>query len=147
MPESKSPKVYFGVQTKEKFYLPDTNEEQWIEVRKLAQAGKNNYNNSIGELSKINVTINDDGTKTFDMIPDPTKMGMIDKKKIDASVVGYNVYVQNEDGQSELKTGFEQTVWDKIYDTMDGDIADGLLKLIIKLNPFMDVSPKSEKKI
>jgi hypothetical protein len=135
-----APKVFFGVEQKEKYYLPETNNEQWIEVKKMKAAKKSEYFNSIGEMSKVNKR--DDGK--LDFIPDPTKIGMLNRKLIDLSVVSYNVYMLDEKSEPKLETGFDINVWNKLYETMDEEIENGLIGLIYKLNPSLGTS--SEKK-
>lgn len=135
------PKVFFGVEHKEKLYLPETNNEQWIELRKFSAAKRAEYFNSIGELSKA--VKSEDGK--YEFVPDPSKIGLLHRKMIELSVCGYNVYVM-ENGEPKLESGFDSAVWEKIYSTMTDDIESELLKLIYKLNPSLGVTEEKKNK-
>ena len=140
------PKVYFGVDHKEKYYLPDTNNEQWIEIKKMKVAKKADYQNSLGELSEAREVENKDGTKQIVLFPNPAKMGMLHKKLMDSSVVNYNVYMLDEKNEPKLETGFDFNIWNKLYETMDEEIENGLVNLIYKLNPSLGVSNEKKNK-
>lgn len=144
--KSQNPQVFFGVEHTEKFYLPNTNEEQWIEIKKLSAAKKSDYHNSLGELSELKEVKNEDGTKGYSLVPNPSKVGLMNKKLMEVAVVGYNVYIMNEAGQPELKTGYDSNVWRIIYETMDESIEKSLIDEINKLNPSLQSKKESEKK-
>lgn len=131
-------KVYFGVEIKEKFYLPETNKEQWIEVRKFNASQKSLYLNSIGGLSKMS----SDG-KALTM--DTTKAGDLEGKILELAVVGYRVNVI-EGGETKLLEGIDPNEWSRLYKMMDASIAEGLLAVVKQLNPWLLPLPDQDKK-
>ena len=129
-------KVFFGVEVKEKFHLPES-KEQWIEVRKLNASQKALYLNSIGEMSRSNP----DGT----IVIDTTKAGNWEKKLLELAVCGYKVYVQEGD-QQKLVEGNDPNQWASLYDTMDSDITSDLVSFVQKLNPWLLPVREEDKK-
>ena len=130
-------KIYFGVEQKEKFYLPGTKKEQWIEVRKLTAAQKAQYLSSVGEMAKVRP----DGTVDYDT----TRIGEMERKILKLAVCGYRVKVV-ENGETKLVEGNDEAEWEKLYEVMDPDIGEKLMVVVQKLNPWLTTPSAEDKK-
>lgn len=130
-------KVYFGVQARKRLELEDG---QWIEVKKLSEAQKNEYLNSLGSLAE---RVEADGKFQIN----PTKVGDLNKITLDLCISDFHVNLERADGTIEM-VGSGQISWDELYQQMDADtgIVEKILALAEEVNPWLAAKPSSEKK-
>jgi len=131
--------VFFGVDVYEKFYLPGTDKQQWIEVRKLNAGQKALYSNSLGEMSQSNP----DGTITVNT----ARAGELDKKILELAVAGYKVKMKSADGSTKVVEGTDVAEWNSLYEIMDANLIDGLMEVVRKVNPWLNIGVEDKKKL
>lgn len=130
-------KVYFGVEHKEKFYLPDTNKEQWIEVRVLNASQRAAYLNSLGELSQT--------TPEGKITVDATHAADWELKLLEAAVAGYKVKVM-ENGETKTVEGSDPNEWSNLYAMMNASITERLMNKVRELNPWLLPTESADEK-
>lgn len=131
-------KVYFGAEQKKKFYLPETDKEQWIEHRKLNEGQRRQYE----DATSRHIEMKEDKTIGMDLA-----IGSDRKALFDAAVVGYRVLEKDDAGNVQEVTGYEQGVWDRISNKMPGDVAQLLLEDIKDFNPWLKPTEPDKKKV
>ena len=130
--------TFFGVDYREKFYLPETGKDQWIEVRKMNASQKALYSNSVGEMTQSN----SDGTLTMNT----ARAGELDQKILELAVAGYKVKVKGEDGSTKVIEGSDLAEWNSLFAKMDATLIDPLMEVVRKLNPWIGAGTEDSKK-
>lgn len=128
-------KVYFGVEERVKYYLPETEEEQWIEHKKLKEGERRQYEDSSQKRISMNTQTN--------MVEMDMALGADRQSLFDAAVVAFKI-LRNENGEDVEVTDMSR--WPEIRDEMPGDISQSLLESIRELNPWLQPDEEVKKK-
>lgn len=115
-------KIYFGIKKTKKFEL---GEGQYIEFKKLSEGERVSYEDSVNSKILMN--------QETKMIEIDSKLGADRSKLINAAVCGYSVLFGEN---AERKDGYDQTIWNELYQSMDSDKAEELHQAILEFNGF-----------
>jgi hypothetical protein len=135
MAEAKE-KVFFGASEKKKFFLPGS-KEQWIEHIKLNEGQRRQYEDATSRKVSYD--------QAREMVEMDVAVGSDRAALFNAAVVGYNVLVNDADGNDVWKNGFEASVWEDIQNKMPSEMAQELLEDIRNFNSWL-LPDQSKKK-
>lgn len=139
-------KVYFGVSKTDRFVLPETNSEDYIDVRRLNEGQRARYEDRVAK--KVEMTNNGDEKQTVQM---QLQSGTDRHVLFELSVIRYKITLQNgvnEAGEPilEVKEGNGGKDFIQLVDTMDSELGQDLFEFIKKLNPWLSRSVEDTEK-
>ena len=129
--------VYFGVQARKRLELEDG---QWIEVKKLSEAERNEYLNKVGSVAESM------DPETGNMKIDPARIGDMRRITLDMCVNDFSVDFKDEKGEVK-RTGGAEMSWPELYNSLDPDtdIVNRLQAIAEELNFWMTPKPSGER--
>ncbi len=134
----KAKNVYFGVQARKKVDLGDG---QYIEIKKLSEAEKDQHTNYVGSLAK------DFNAETGEFTIDTGKIGEVNSSVMNLCISGFSVKFDNGSDQDASIITDKEKSWSELYKSLsvDKDLVPMLMKAIYELNPWLDRSTTTEK--